>query len=291
MYLTDLADVLRAAGLPVTEVDGWRTRGYDGDGDGDPGDDLRGVECIVIHHTASSWAAAGDYPTLTIVRDGRSDLAGPLAQLGLGRSGEWYVVAAGRANHTGATFETWQANANALGIEAEAAGTGDARDWPPAQLDSYARGVAALAAHYGVPIERVLGHKEIAAPLGRKTDPSFDMDTFRAHVRTPTAGGFMADLTEEQQKLILENTGKIATRTSQALKKLERIEEDNATRHEASYLRERATLAQVTALSAGMKALAEAHELDGDALVAAVKTAAHEALQGLTVTLATKENP
>lgn len=202
MYLTDLADVLREAGLTVVEVPGWKTRGYRRRVGDIYRADLLGVESIITHHTATSWSATGDYPTLNTVQNGRSDLPGPLAQLGLGRNGTWYVIAAGYANHTGATFEPWQSNSYALGIEAEAAGTGDSRDWPQVQMDSYAKGVKALASRYRVPVERVLGHKEIASPRGRKTDPSFDMGAFRAKVRavnTTNPGGFLMALDDNEQ--------------------------------------------------------------------------------------------
>ena len=43
-------------------------------------------------------------------------------------------------------------------------------------------GCKALATHYGVPLARILGHKEVAAPLGRKSDPNFDMASFRLAV-------------------------------------------------------------------------------------------------------------
>ncbi len=164
--LTDLADVLRGAGLAVVERPGWRTRGHG---------QMSGVRCVVLHHTAGP--ATGEAPSLGVVENGRPGLSGPLAQLVLGRSGTWYVVAAGLCHHTGATFEPWQANPWAVGIEAEATG----RDtWPPVQYSSYVRGARALANHYRVPTSRVLGHREIARPLGRKTDPNFDLATFRA---------------------------------------------------------------------------------------------------------------
>lgn len=168
MMLTDLADVLRAGGLPVVELDGWETRGHG---------ELVSVESIACHHTAGP--RTGNYPSLTTVRDGRPDLAGPLAQLGLGRNGLWYVIAAGVCWHAGAVWETWQNNWHSIGIEAEATGTDP---WPVVQYDSYVAGVAVLRAHYGVPLSHVLGHKEIAKPKGRKADPNFDMTMFRARV-------------------------------------------------------------------------------------------------------------
>ena len=54
-YLTDLADVLRAAGLAVTELDGWRdrARGSGGYDDGRP-------THVMVHHTASPPSASGE---------------------------------------------------------------------------------------------------------------------------------------------------------------------------------------------------------------------------------------
>ncbi|MGJ9487128.1 peptidoglycan recognition protein family protein [Actinotignum sp. GS-2025e] len=174
MFHTNLADVLRAAGLTVVEIDGWRTRGY---ADGDDGG-MGAIKQIVCHHTAGP--ATGDYPSLGIVRDGRTGLPGPLAQLGLGRSGTWYVIAAGYANHTGTVGDNYYGNNNSLGIEAENTGRGE--PWPDVQYNSYVVGVRALIAAFGLPVTSVVGHKEIAVPHGRKIDPTFGMDEFRAAV-------------------------------------------------------------------------------------------------------------
>lgn len=180
VYLTDLADILRGAGLDVVEVDGWTKRGWKGGTTPDGG--LLGLTGGLVHHTATSAAAPGDYPSLRIVRDGRSDVPGPLAQLGLGRSGTWYVIAAGRANHSGAVDDPRWANPRCLGVEAEH--PGDGTPWPPAQYASYVAGCRALAAHYGVTFAALTwrGHKEAAIPYGRKIDPRFSMPQFRADV-------------------------------------------------------------------------------------------------------------
>jgi hypothetical protein len=170
MMLTDLADACRKSGLQVVEEPGWKTRGHG---------QMTSVKTIVCHHTATSSKAAGDYPSLGIVRDGRPDLDGPLAHLGLTRSGKVRVIAAGVCYHAGATFETRQNNWNAIGIEAEHDGISP---WPPELVDAYARLVRALATHYKVPVANVQGHKEVAKPLGRKSDPNFDMKDFRARV-------------------------------------------------------------------------------------------------------------
>ncbi|CAF0762743.1 unnamed protein product [Adineta ricciae] len=172
--LTGLADILRAAGLKVVEVAGWKTRGHGV---------MSSVKGIIVHHTAGP--ATGDFPSLAVVRDGTSSLKGPLAQLGLGRTGTWFVIAAGRSYHAGSTIDdSIYGNGNATGIEAEASGlpatnSGHAH-WPEVQYQSYVKGVKALQKAYGVPTARVLGHKEAAVPKGRKIDPNFSMDEFRS---------------------------------------------------------------------------------------------------------------
>ena len=170
--LTWLPDVLKAAGLKVEVQPGWETRGL-----GDMGI-VRGVMC---HHTAGP--ASGNMPCLGVITNGRPDLRGPLSQLGLGRDGTYYVIAAGKAQHAGKG--RWQGvttgNTNFIGIEAE--NTGVAADpWPEVQMLAYRRGVAALLGKIGVGAIMCCGHKEYALPLGRKSDPSFDMVDFRARV-------------------------------------------------------------------------------------------------------------
>jgi N-acetylmuramoyl-L-alanine amidase len=171
--LTWLSDVLKSAGLKVVEVDGWQERGR-----GDIGETL-GVLC---HHTAGP--RTGNMPSLDIIITGREDLPGPLAQLGLGRDGTYFVIAAGRCNHAGKG--NWRGitngNAHFVGIEAENTGLADDTPWPKSQMDAYHRGVAAILMHIGQSSEFCAGHKEYALPAGRKIDPNFDMDVFRASV-------------------------------------------------------------------------------------------------------------
>lgn len=170
--LTWLAQVLKDAGLKVAEQPGWRDRGRG------PMGTVRGVMC---HHTAGP--KAGIMPSLKVITDGRPGLAGPLSQLGLGRDGTWFVVAAGRASHAGAG--SWKGitagNSSFIGIEAENMGTA-ADPWPAVQMDAYRRGVAAILDKLGADVSMCCGHKEYALPRGRKPDPSFDMDDFRKGV-------------------------------------------------------------------------------------------------------------
>lgn len=169
-----LADVLRAAGLPVREIAGWKARGH--------GEfSASGVLGVICHHTAGS--STGAYPSESVVVNGRPGLAGPLANLGLDRNGVWIIVAAGQAWHAGTGSAPWcptdQGNNHCLGVEAESVGTRD--DWTDAQRGSYPRGVAALLSHLGLPASRAIGHKEWAPT--RKVDPAFwDLNAFRADV-------------------------------------------------------------------------------------------------------------
>ena len=176
-----MPEVLRAAGLKVAETEGWANRGRSEMGR------IRGVMC---HHTGN--AGSGNMPTLNMLKVGRGGprpLRGPLSQLGLGRDGTYYVVAAGRANHAGEG--DWKGftngNSNFIGIEAENGGT-ESHDWPEVQLDAYQRGVAAILKHVGLDADMCCGHREYALPPGRKPDPLFDMNQFRASIRSIMLG-------------------------------------------------------------------------------------------------------
>jgi hypothetical protein len=189
MWLTDLADIARDAGLPVKEVDGWQLRGHG---------PLAGVRAVICHHTAGP--ATGDMPSLDVIVKGRPGLEGPLCNLGLSRNGTVYVVAAGMAWHAGVVVSpTTQGNEWTIGIEAEATGL---TTWPTVQYDAYVRLCRALIDHYGLSPDRVLGHKEVASPQGRKTDPNFDMQDFRAALTGAATAG--DDMTPDEHAALLE---------------------------------------------------------------------------------------
>lgn len=180
--LTWLPEVLEDANLKIAEQSGWRTRGH-----GDVST-IRGVMC---HHTAGPLK--GNMPSLGVVTNGRPGLSGPLAQLGLGRDGTFYVIAAGRASHAGAG--NWQGittgNSSFIGIEAENRGLlkGPSADpWPEVQMDAYRRGVAAILKKIDANAIMCAGHKEYALPHGRKPDPTFDMSDFRFKVAAVMSG-------------------------------------------------------------------------------------------------------
>ncbi|MGO1052694.1 N-acetylmuramoyl-L-alanine amidase [Crossiella sp. CA198] len=169
-----LPDVLRGAGLKVSEVNGWRTRGADG---------MRDLRGVLLHHTGG--LAAGNFPALTTLLNGNGETPPPLAQLGLGRDGTWFIVASGLANHAGkgayAGLPANNANPYLIGVEAQSSGVGPS-DWTQAQIEAYPRGVAALLRHIGRGAEWAIGHKEWTK---RKIDPARwpgDMQGFRASV-------------------------------------------------------------------------------------------------------------
>lgn len=168
---TWLPDVLRAAGCEVVEVPGWQTRGHG---------EMSSLLGVMCHHTAGS--RNGETPSLSVVRDGRPDVPGPLAQLLLSRTGTYYVVAAGKCWHAGRG--EWRGivagSSHFIGIEAENTGLDNDQPWPAGQMDAYATGVAAILKHIGARPEFCIGHKEFAPR--RKIDPTFDMETFRATV-------------------------------------------------------------------------------------------------------------
>jgi len=175
--LTWMPEVLLKAGLKVALTEGWEVRGH-----GDVGA-IRGVLC---HHTAGR--RAGNMPSLNTLLKGRPGLEGPLAQLGLGRDGTYYVVAAGLAYHAGpgSWLGVTTGNTSFIGIEAENTGLADDQPWPSVQMDAYRRGVAALLTRLQLDADMCCGHKEYAP--ARKPDPSFDMDGFRADVRAIMRG-------------------------------------------------------------------------------------------------------
>ena len=174
--LTWLPDVLKAAGLKVSLVPGWENRGRG---------DMGKVFGVLCHHTVGP--RNGNMPSLNTLingRGGNSPLPGPLSQLGLGRDGTYFVIAAGRAIHAGRG--KWQdvvnGNSNFIGIEAENTGLANDSPWPEVQMDAYRRGVAAILKHIGKSADFCAGHKEYALPKGRKPDPGFDMNVFRTAV-------------------------------------------------------------------------------------------------------------
>lgn len=176
--LTWLADVLRAAGVPVVEHAGWKSRGRP-TGDFHP----RG---IMLHHDASPAGASSG--AVDVILNGRAGLPGPLSQLWLDYAGRWHVVAAGRANHAG--IGQWGScpanagNAYFLGIETDHTAN---EQWSAGQSEYGIRGLIALCDKLGIRDNAtelrkwLCAHKEYAPT--RKVDPDpLNMTTLRATV-------------------------------------------------------------------------------------------------------------
>ncbi|PTB21642.1 N-acetylmuramoyl-L-alanine amidase [Trinickia symbiotica] len=181
--LTWLPDVLKAAGLKVAICPGWEERGHG---------DMGAVQGVLCHHTAGP--PRGNMPSLDTLIQGRPDLKGPLAHLGLGRDGTFYVVAAGLCYHAGAG--RWRGitagNTHFIGIEAENTGNSSDSPWPQIQVQCYRQGAAAILRRIQGSADFCIGHKEYALPVGRKTDPNFDMQSFRVEVATLLNAGVPA---------------------------------------------------------------------------------------------------
>ena len=164
-YLTDLASVMRGAGLVVQEESGWQSRsrssgGYDS---GKPNH-------VMVHHTASGASSDGqpDVNYMCYSSENR-----PVANIYLSRSGKVWAMAAGATNTNGSgrcphCGTTDNMNTRAIGIEAGNNGTGET--WPTAQQNAYTTLVKALCSHYGIPNAAVIAHFEYAPD--RKIDPA-----------------------------------------------------------------------------------------------------------------------
>jgi len=235
-----LPDVLEQAGLKVALVDGWENRGSR---------DVGEIFGIICHHTAGG--KTGNMPSLNTLIHGRSDLPGPLSQLGLGRDGTYYVISAGRCNHAGGGI--WRGlvngNTNFIGIEAENTGKANDFPWPEIQIEAYQRGVAAILKRIGRGAEFCAAHREYALPKGRKPDANFDMVEFRTKVAAfmnssdeprviplsePSPAGSIAGrptlrrgnkgvlVKQLQEKLQLDADGSFGAKTEAALRQFQR---------------------------------------------------------------------
>lgn len=187
VWLTDLADVLRAAGVQVKEMTytqgprkgmSWKKVGYGGAGYAEL------PLGIIWHHDASP---AGDSPgaldwCMYYASDGSLNLT-PAANAWVDRKGVWHLFAAGYSNHAG--LGAWpklglynNGNAHFFGIETDHT---DGEKWTEAQVSSLRQGTAAILKHWKRPADNLIGHLEWAPT--RKTDPAgLDMKVERRRV-------------------------------------------------------------------------------------------------------------
>ena len=173
IYLTQMVDVLRAAGCQVAEssiTNGWQSRARSSGGF--PFMPLG----IQWHHTASKTAPAND---LSWQIDGCDDA--PVGNMLLDRTGCYWPVAAGAANTAGkggplslsrGTVPKDSANSQTFAIEAANDGVGES--WPQVQIDAYYLGSNALNSWFGNRPDDVFSHAlgEGNGWTDRKIDPA-----------------------------------------------------------------------------------------------------------------------
>lgn len=179
-----IATRLRRDGLKVREVAGWETRGRDFAGTSPTFNPSGGVN----HHTAVAGTKDNPAPSLRIVRDGRSDLIGPLANVMFAPLNQtFYVVAAGTCNHAGlpdgGVCRGMHGNSDAYGLEVEWAGTSPL---PAASVALLARAWAAILRGRDIPASQLVQHWEWAP--SRKIDLATNMHG--ADAPAPSAGDF-----------------------------------------------------------------------------------------------------
>lgn len=166
---------LRAAGLEVVEIPGWRTRKRPGA--------FRPLG-VLWHHTGGKEAkgkerAYADWMFLT----GRNDLPAPLCQLSVDRNGTVYVGAAGRANHAGkakASGPLPAGDGNELYVGVECHNNGS-EGWSDAQYAAMVTLGRCLSAALGIDATAHRAHAETS--VTGKWDPGrLDMSRFRAAI-------------------------------------------------------------------------------------------------------------
>jgi len=166
-YLTEMADVLRAAGLAVEETDDWqyRARSSGGYADGRPW-------AVMWHHTASQTTPEND---VNYIVYGCPDA--PVANLYLDRDGVVWVCAGGATNTNGkggpytvsrGTVPLDRMNEYAVSIEMANSGVGE--PWPQVQIDAAFRVSLALTDWLRLDPTDALGHYDWTP--GRKIDPA-----------------------------------------------------------------------------------------------------------------------
>lgn len=168
-FLTDLADVLRAAGLNVVEYPGWQTRANKSGsfGEGRPWG-------VMWHHDAASASASNqaraDYEAVNA-----SDA--PICNVHVMRDASVWVLAAGRTNTNGkGSGVQWSKgsvpndsmNSYAVGMELSNNGVG--QEYPAAQIDAAIAASNAINTAYGNLPTDVATHFQWAPT--RKIDPA-----------------------------------------------------------------------------------------------------------------------
>jgi N-acetylmuramoyl-L-alanine amidase len=134
------------------------------------------IDVIVLHHTGSNngradlaWLCNPDSEVSAhylVDRDGR------ILQLVADTHRAWH---AGRGALRGVVTDI---NSRSVGIELVNDGSGKT-PYTQQQYQALEALVPYLATTYGIPVENLVGHKDVAIPAGRKNDPSANFDFAR----------------------------------------------------------------------------------------------------------------
>lgn len=205
IWLTDLATVLRGAGLRVNELDGWRTRANSTGA-------LRANLGIAVHHTASGtgWTGEREARFCALEASGR-----PIYNVLLDRTGLFWVLAAGSTNSEGrggpwtssrGTVPVDGGNSRLLSLAIANNGVGE--PYPRAVTDALVTACAALSRRYAYnPSRDIVSHwarsnGQDPGWTNRKIDPAgpspwtipgdqwqrWDMQRFRGAVAAAMTG-------------------------------------------------------------------------------------------------------
>ncbi|KFE63558.1 N-acetylmuramoyl-L-alanine amidase [Hyalangium minutum] len=131
------------------------------------------IDTIVLHHTASN-NGAGD---LAHMRNPKSEVSahymvdrdGKIYQLVNDQKRAWH---AGKGELHGVPTDV---NGRSIGIEIVNDGGGKT-PYTEAQMKSLTQLTGYLKQQYNVPMSNIVGHKDVAVPKGRKSDPSANFD-------------------------------------------------------------------------------------------------------------------
>lgn len=131
------------------------------------------IDTIVLHHTASNNGAAD----LAHMRNPKSEVS---AHYMLDRDGKIYQLVGDqkRAWHAGASQlhgQPTDVNGRSIGIEIVNDGSGKTA-FTEAQYKALTQLVGYLKQEYKVPMNNIVGHKDVAVPKGRKNDPASNFD-------------------------------------------------------------------------------------------------------------------
>ncbi|WP_224247968.1 peptidoglycan recognition protein family protein [Hyalangium gracile] len=134
------------------------------------------IDTIVLHHTASNNGAAD----LAHMRNPKAEVS---AHYMLDRDGKIYQLVDDkkRAWHAGASQlhgKPTDVNGRSIGIEIVNDGSGKTA-FTEAQYKALTQLVGFLKQEYNVPMNNIVGHKDVAVPKGRKSDPASNFDWSR----------------------------------------------------------------------------------------------------------------